>query len=130
MLDATQANSILGYMHGGGAPRTITGSKLRLMTAVGSASANGTELATAQGYTSGTGAPSITWGTAAAQSQANSAAVTVTNMPASTLNGVEVWSTDATPLRVELGGITGAPKTIASGDTFSVAIGALTSALA
>lgn len=128
MLDATQANSMLTYMHGGGAPRTITGSNLRLMTAAGSATANGTPVAAGGGYAA-TGV-ALTWGAAASQSQATSAVAQVTNYPrGETVTAVEVWSTDATPLRVELGNLT-APKTMAAGDTLSFAAGAITSALA
>lgn len=128
MLDATQANSMLTYMHGGGVPRTITGSNLRLMTAAGSASANGTAVAAGGGYAAA--GIALTWGAAAAQSQATSAVAQVTNYPrAETVNAVEVWSTDATPLRVELGNLTAA-KAMAAGDTLSFAAGAITSALA
>lgn len=128
-LDATQANSMLTYMHGGGAPRTVTGSALRLMTANGTATANGTEVATGGGYTAGTGI-TLTWGTATAQSQSNSAVAQVTNYPrAEAVAGVEVWST-STPVRVEFGALQGGSKTMAAGDTLSFAAGAITSALA
>lgn len=129
MLDAAQANSILTYMHGGGAPRTITGSRLRLMTANGTAGANGTEVASGGGYTAASGV-ALSWGSAASQSQATNAVAQVTNYPrAETVVGVEVWSTDGTPLRVELGALASS-KTMASGDTLSFASGAITSALA
>jgi hypothetical protein len=136
-LDATQANSMLTYMHGGGAPRTITGSRMRLMTANGTASANGTEVATGGGYTASTGSnptvagAAVTWGTAASQSQANSAIVSFTNYPRSeTVVGIEIWSTDATPgLRVEWGALT-VSKAMGAGDTLSFAVSAVTSALA
>jgi hypothetical protein len=122
-LDATQANSMLTYMHGGGAPRT--------------ASANGTEVATGGGYTASTGSnptvagAAVTWGTAASQSQANSAIVSFTNYPRSeTVVGIEIWSTDATPgLRVEWGALT-VSKAMGAGDTLSFAVSAVTSALA
>lgn len=136
-LDQTQANSILTYMHGGGAPRTITGSRLRLMTANGSATSNGTEVATGGGYTASTGSNptaagvALSWAASASGSQATNASASVTNYPrAETVVGVEVWSTDATPgLRVEFGALT-ASKTMAAGDTLSFASGAITSALA
>lgn len=129
LLDATQANSMLTYMHGGGAPRTLTTPKLRLMITVGSAGSNGTEAATGGGYTAATGLV-LSWAAASAQSQATNAIASVTNYPrAETVNGVEVWSTDATPLRIELGSLT-TPKVMAAGDTLSFASGAITSALA
>lgn len=128
-LDATQANSILTYMHGGGAPRTLTTPKLRLMTANGSAGSNGTEVATGGGYTAVTGL-ALSWAAASGQSQATNAAASVTNYPrAETVVGVEVWSTDGTPLRIEFGALT-ASKTMAAGDTLTFASGAITSALA
>ena len=101
------------------------------MTAVGSPSANGTELTTGGGYTSGTGAPTIPFGAATTASPSvaqNSSAVTITNMPAATINGVEIWNSNGTPSRQELGNLTAA-KTTASGDTLSYAVGAVQSQL-
>lgn len=130
MLDQTRANQILEAIH---ATTTLVAStapiKTRLMTAVGSATANGTELTTSGGYTSGTGAPTSTWAAAASGSQATNAIVSVTNMPATTINGIENWDSAGTPKRQELGNLTVA-KTTASGDTLSFASGAITSALA
>lgn len=135
-LDQTQANSILTYMHGGGAPRTVTGSRLRLLTAIGSSTANGTELASGGSYVASTGSNptlagiALSWAASASGSQATNAIASQTNMPVATITSVEVWSTDATPgLRVEFGALT-ASKTTASGDTLSFASGAITSALA
>lgn len=102
--------------------------KCRLMTANGSATAAGTELATSGGYTSGTGAPSVTFAAAATGSAASNVAVTVTNMPATTINGVELWDSAGTPLRKWWGALT-ASKTTNSGDTFSIASGSLTAVL-
>lgn len=127
-LDNAQANAMLAYMHGGGAPRAVTGSALRLLTAVGTDTANGTEVATGGGYTAGTGL-SLAWAAAAAKSQATSGVSQVTNYPrAETVNGVEVWSTTS-PVRVEYGALTGGGKLMAAGDTLSFAAGAITSAL-
>jgi hypothetical protein len=129
-LDQTRANQLLEAIH---AVTTLTAStsptRVRLMTTVGSATANGTELATSGGYTSGTGAPSVTWAAAATGSEATNAIVSVTNMPATTINGIEIWDSNATPKRQELGSLTTA-RTTASGDTLSFASGAITSALA
>ena len=98
------------------------------ITAAGSAAANGTAVAAGGGYAA-TGV-ALGWGAAASQSQATNAVAQVTNYPrAETVTAVEVWSTDATPLRVELGNLT-ASKTMAAGDTLSFAAGAITSALA
>lgn len=103
--------------------------RCRLMTANGSATAAGTELATSGGYTSGTGAPSVTFASAAAAVAASNSAVTVTNMPATTINGVELWDSAGTPLRKWWGALA-SPKTTNSGDTFSIASGSLSASLA
>lgn len=131
-LDQTQANSILTYMHGGGAPRTLTGSKLHLMTSNGTATSNGTEVATGGGYTAGQGGGvTLSWAAASAGSQATNAVASVTNYPrAESVVGIELWSNDATRLRVEFGALSGGAKSMAAGDTLSFASGAITSALA
>lgn len=130
-LDVVRARAAIDALHALGAmANATTPVRCRQMTTVGSSSSNGTELATSGGYTSGAGAPSVTWGAAASTpaSGASTTAVTITNMPATTINGIEIWDSAGTPLRQELGSLT-VPKTTASGDTLSYAIGALTSAL-
>lgn len=130
-LDQTRANEILTYMHGAGAPPTLTSAtteKVRLMTANGSATANGTELATSGGYTAVTGITITSWAAASAGSQATSAAVTQSNMPATTIVGIEIWDASGTPKRVEWGSHTS--KVLSSGDTLTYASGAITSSLA
>lgn len=102
--------------------------RCRLMTANGSATAAGTELTTGGGYTAGSGAPSLTFAAASAGSAASNSAVTVTNMPATTIVGVELWDSAGSPVRKWWGALT-ASKTVASGDTFSIASGSLTVAL-
>ena len=128
-MDATRANQVLDALN---AVATLTATtspiRVRQMTANGSASANGTELASSGGYTAGASAPSVTMGSAASQSAASTTAVTITNMPATTIVGVELWDSNATPKRQQLGALT-ASKTTASGDTLSYAIGAITTAL-
>lgn len=102
---------------------------VRYMTANGTATANGTELATAQGYTSGTGAPTVQFAAAAAANKASNTAVSTTNMPATTIAGVELWDSAATPARKWLGALSTGNKTTNSGDTFSIASGSLTAGL-
>jgi hypothetical protein len=99
--------------------------RCRLMTANGSATAAGTELATSGGYTSGTGAPSVTFAAASGGVANSNSAVTVTNMPATTIVGVELWDSAGSPARKWWGSLT-ASKTTASGDTFTIASGSLT----
>lgn len=109
------------------ATRPTTPLRLRLMTANGSDSANGTELSTSGGYTAG--GATITFGAAASGQIANSADVSWTNMPAATIVGVEIWDTAGSPVRLAYGALA-ASKTTSSGDTFTVSTGALTFSLA
>lgn len=128
-LDQVRANQLLDAIHGVASLTAITAPiRCRYMTANGSATANGTELATSGGYTSGTGAPSVTWGTAASGTSATTANISTTNMPATTVVGVEFWDSNGTPKRQSFGALT-ASKTTASGDTFTISSGAATEAL-
>lgn len=131
-LDQAFAKSIQDHVHGNTAlTQPTTPFRLRQMTANGSGSANGTELATSGGYTAGTGAPTIAFSaatTAVPSVAASSGAVTITNMPATTIVGVEIWNSNGTPGRQEWGALA-ANKTTASGDTLSYAAGAVTSSL-
>ena len=132
-LDQTRANEMLTWLHGGAAPTVLTGgTKLALMTANGSATAAGTEVATGGGYTSGgAGRIALTWAAASAGSQATSAVAQVTNYPrAESVAGVEVYEGGGSFRRMEWGALSGGAKVMAAGDTLSFAAGALTSALA
>lgn len=108
---------------------TTTPLHIRLMTANGSATAAGTELATGGSYTAVTGIATTGSGFAAANTTtataATNAALTQTNMPVSTIVGIEIWDSTGTPARKWFGALT-ASKTLAAGDTFSIATGALT----
>lgn len=99
----------------------------RFMTANGSATSNGTELGTSGGYTAGTGAPTVAFAAASTTTgqAVSSGAVTVTNMPATTIVGVELWDSAGTPKRKWWGALS-ASKTTNAGDTFSIAAGSLT----
>lgn len=126
-LDRTKANNLLDGIHAVAAFTAVTSPiKIRLMTAVGSATANGTELATGGSYVAATGI-TVTWDAASAGS-ANNQACSQTNMPAATITGIETWDSNATPKRQELGTLT-ASRTTSSGDTLSFAAAAITSAL-
>lgn len=130
MLDQTRANQILDAIHAvTPLPASTAPVRTRYMTANGTATANGTELASSGGYTAGVGAPSTAWAGAAAGSSATSAVVSTTNMPATTVVGIEEWDSNAVPKRQELGALSSS-KTTAAGDTLSFAAGAITSALA
>lgn len=125
-LNQATANNILDASVGT-ASFTATTAPIhcRFMTANGSATANGTELTTGGGYTSGTGAPTVTFAAASAGSANSNAAITVTNMPACTIVGVELWDSAATPVRKWWGALS-ANKTLNAGDTFTIASGSLT----
>lgn len=132
-LDRTHARNILDASLGVAAfvaTTTVSGAagrlRCRFMTALGSETANGTELGTGGGYTSGTGAPTVDMGAANASAQAvSTTAVTVTNMPGTGVAGVELWDAAGTPARKWWGALTGGTKTVVAGDTFSIAAGAL-----
>jgi hypothetical protein len=102
-------------------------------TAIGNATTEGTQVATGGGYTGGNTATSgiaLSWGAAAAGTQATNAVAQITNYPrAETVAAVEVWDSGATPKRCEYGALTSS-RTMAAGDTLSFAAGAITSALA
>lgn len=102
--------------------------KVRLMTANGSDSSAGTELGTSGGYTAG--GASVTFTTASGGATDNTgSAVSWTNMPATTIVGVEIWDSAGSPVRLAYGALS-ANKTTNSGDTFTIASGALTLSLA
>jgi hypothetical protein len=130
-LDQTRANEILTWMHGGAAPAALTAPmRVRLFTVIGNATTTGTEVVTGGGYTSGTGAPTVTYAAVSAGSQATNSAVNVTNWPrVENVAAVEIFDSGGTPKRVEWGGISGGAKTMAIGDTLSIASGAMTSAM-
>lgn len=117
-LDRLRARQVLDAVHGVAAlVATTTPLRCRLMTTAGSADTPGTELASGGGYTAGAGAPAVTF-SAADASASSTASVTVTNMPATTVRGVETWDSSATPRRQEFGTIT--DKTLAAGDSLTV----------
>jgi hypothetical protein len=109
---------------GGGSAFTITPPfKLRLMTATGSNTANGTE-ASGNGYPAGgTSMGSSAFGTPAGGVSTNNNAVAYTasggNLGGGALVGIETWDTAATPLRYLQGSITSV--TVATGNTLNFA---------
>lgn len=128
-LVQTTANNVVDATVGTAAFTATTAPiHVRLMTANGSATAAGTELATSGGYTAGSGAPAVTFAAASGGSASSNLAVTVSNMPAATIVGVELWDSAGTPVRKWWGALT-ASKTTNAGDTFTIASGALSCAL-
>lgn len=84
-----------------------------------------TEWVTSGGYTAGGVSTGTAWAAAANGSRATNAAVTVTNAPAGTWAGNELWDSSATKLRVAYGALTGGNKTVNAGDTCTIASGSL-----
>ena len=106
---------------------------LRLMTANGSGTANGTELTGVTGYTAGSQtsntitAPSTISGTTAAINIPG-AAISWTNSggsPWTAVTGVEIWDKAGTPLRWFWGALTGGSVTVNAGNTLQFAIGSV-----
>jgi len=137
-LDQTRANEILTWMHLQTAPGTLTAPvRLRLLTTIGNATTNGTEISAGGGYVQTTAGGSTggvstggNWAAASAGSQATNAVISQTNMPVATVAAVDIVdSTAGTFKRIEYGALT-TSKTTAAGDTLSFASGAITSALA
>jgi hypothetical protein len=111
---------------GGGSAFTVTPPfHLRLMTAAGSNTANGTELS-ATGYTAGGATMGATaFGAPSAGVASNSNAVSWTAGAAwSAVVAVEIWDTAGTPLRWLQGGITSV--TLANGNTLNFAAASIT----
>ena len=114
---------------GGGSAFTITPPfHLRLMTAAGSNTANGTE-ATGNGYTAGGSTlGSSAFGAPSGGVSTNSNSVSWTasggNLGGGALVGIEIWDTAATPLRYLQGLITSV--TVASGNTLQFAAASIT----
>lgn len=116
---------------------TVTGPiHVRLMTtnATGD-NANGTELASGGSYIAGTGITTAgSWGTATTSNAGSAitnsgAAISQTNMPAATIQGVELWDSTGTPKRCFWGPLT-ANKTTNLGDTLTFAASSLSINLA
>lgn len=107
------------------------GRTLRLMTANGSQSAAGTELGTGGSYTAG--GSTITFSAATTQTgtysaQSANVAWSQTNMPAATIQGVEIWDNAGTPVRSLWGALT-TNKTTAAGDTLSFPTASITASI-
>jgi hypothetical protein len=124
-IDAVEALNQVAASLGKAAYVATTGPvRGRLMTANGSASSNGTEVVNAGGstYASQDAGTAIT--SFAALPITNSSPVTWTNLPAATVVGLEIWDVAGTPKRKWFGPLA-ASKTVALGDSLSIAAGGL-----
>lgn len=92
-------------------------------------SGSSTEWTTSGGYTAGGVSIGSAWASASGGTKATSGAVTVTNAPAQTWAGNELWDSSVTPVRLFWGAISGGSKTVNAGDTCTIAAGSLTVSL-
>lgn len=123
-LVTTEANAILNASSGQAAYTAVTTPvKVALVTATGTATAPGTEVAGGS-YARQT----ITFAASAGGSISSNVALTYPNMPACTVTGVDEWDSAGTPVRRWFGALS-ASKTVNAGDTFSIASGSYTKTL-
>jgi hypothetical protein len=126
-LDNVVRNNVLDALNGVAAfSAPTTPIKVRLMTTNGSATVNGTQLATGAGSGSGAGytagGQAVTFNAAGTDGQTEpTATVRWDNMPVCTIVGAELWDSAGTPKRIQFGALT-APKTLASGDAFELPV--------
>lgn len=143
MTDQTRVNSIIQALFTSSTTFTITPGtsggtaftmtpplKLRLMTATGTNTSNGTEATAVNcpGYTAGgssLGASGFAAPSGGSQTNNNAVSWSATGSWA-TITGIEIWDTAATPLRWLQGALTSNITGVANGDTISFAVGSLT----
>lgn len=122
-LTNTAENKMLDALVGTASYSANTPIKLALVTAAGSDSAAGTEVSGGS-YARQT----ITFNAASSGSIASAATVSFTNMPTSTVVGIELWDSAGTPVRLAYGSLTSS-KSLTSGDTLEFAAGSITLSL-
>ena len=105
-------------------PATVTPVKGRLMTANGSATVNGTEVTNSGGSTYAPATVDTALATVTAGATSNTSAITWTNLPTSTLTGLELWDSAGTPLRKLFAGLA-ANKSVLLGDSLTILTGSL-----
>ena len=123
-LSNTAENRALDWILGGSPTAPTTPLKVALVTAAGDDATAGTEV-TGGGYARQT----LSVGAAVSGATSNSADLVWTNMPSSTVVGVEVWDSAGTPVRLWYGPLT-VSRTVAAGDEMRLVAGALTFSLA
>lgn len=128
MTDRTRVASIMNaILNGGTAPTYPTALHLRLMTAQGSNTSNGTEATSGNcpGYTAGGVVITFANSSAGVSASNNTPSWTATGSW-STITSVEIWDTAGTPLRWFQGALTANITGVANGDTVQFASGAVT----
>ena len=122
-LSNTGENRALDFILGNAAIAPTTPMKVALVTANGSDTAAGTEVA-GGGYAR----QSLSVAASVNGATSNSVDLVWTNMPAATVVGVEVWDSAGTPVRLWYGALT-ASRTVSAGDELRLVAGALTFSL-
>jgi hypothetical protein len=141
MTDQTRVNTLMQALFtssaaftvtpgtGGGSAFTVTPPfHLRLMTAQGSNSSNGTEMTTEFGYTllgATLGTTFCAAPSAGTQSNSNSVTWTATGTWP-TITAIEIWDTAGTPLRWLQGSLTSSITGVVNGDTVQFAAASIT----
>lgn len=124
VLVAAEANRLLDASWGTASyTAPTTPMKVALVTVLGTATTAGTEV-TGGSYARQT----ITMTSSSSGSNSNTAVINFTNMPATTVVGIDVYDSNATPRRCWFGPLA-TSRTTAAGDTVSFAIGSITSSL-
>ncbi|MFE0353602.1 hypothetical protein ACFW2I_08920 [Streptomyces nigra] len=119
-LSNTAENRALDWLMGTATTAPTTPLKVALVTANGSDTAAGTEVAGGS-YAR----KNLTVAAAVNGATSNSADLVWTGMPAATVVGVEVWDNAGTPVRLWYGPLA-ASRTVASGDELRIPAGSLT----
>lgn len=143
MTDQTRVNAIIQAIFtssttftitpgtSGGSAFTVTPPhKLRLMTATGTNTSNGTEATggNCPGYTAGgSSLGASAFGAPSAGQQTNNNAVSWTASGSwATITGIEIWDSAGTPLRWLQGALTSNITGVANGDTVQFAVASVT----
>lgn len=128
--DQAFSRKLNDHVHGVTALTMPSGHRMRLLTAMGTPAAAGTEVVSGGGYVSGTGATLITYSAATLATPTmspNDVAITISNWPRDeTVVGLEIW--DGTPSRIEYGTLV-LPAALQAGDTVTFSVAAINSAL-
>ena len=143
MTDQTFVNNLLtnmlrgtavgtAWLPTGGISVTITPPlKLRLDQVTGTEAATGTEQTGTNGYTTGgltMGSPAFNAVSAGATANTNQVQWTASGTWANATNGIEIWDSAGTPIRILWGALTVAisASAVVNGDTVTFAAGAIT----
>ena len=122
-LTNTAENRALDWLMGNATTAPTAPLQVALVTANGSDTAAGTEVAGGS-YAR----KNLTTAAAANGATSNSADLVWTGMPAATVVGVEVWDSAGTPVRLWYGALA-ASRTVLAGDELRIPAGSLTFAL-